>query len=313
MAVATAAIFGEDNLRQKEFAAGFISMIEAQGLLRGLPFNNWSDLPLIRGMQPGANVEIRVRGNSPAWTSVDEGDDAPDAIGGPDVTRVSVSVADSMVVDGLTDELRRRDDTGMFNIPAIVEWLADGYDRRVFAPKILALAEGFDETVGDDGDPLTWATVRQGLNKATNAAGVSEIGGQFCILSPQQWDSVRADIEASNGQIQMRRIYDSVQAQIQGSYVGTYDNVDFFKFAGLPEGTEGHVGFTSFYGNIWFAECMQAPATDSIHRILDLGVIAFDEESNRATRETTVYGYATLGAGIVFPAVGCQILGKGEA
>lgn len=294
-------------------AAAVLADIEDRGGLRAARFalTDLSAEVQKRGVKSGESTKIRIMRNTLTWADAgaEEAHGDPTDLGWRDVT---VAATDRLLNIPLTDELRRIDDTGAYNVDAMIPLVVESYALD-FSDAVAGLAGSVTESVGVDADPVTRATITAARNYVEKAAGQAPAGSIFCVLSQDQWNSYRADLESAGGSIAYRADLVGLQAFAQAGYAGSHDGIDFWTSAQVPEGTDGWQGMMGPYRQVWYAELPAAPATASQTRLLDAGPVTIEEGRDPGARETTIYGQVTRGIGFIFEECFVQILGAGPA
>ena len=212
----------------------------------------------------------------------------------------------------MTDNLRRRDATGLYNWPAIAARIVEGWDFTETAA-ILALADSMTNIAGLAADVTSWDTIREGINEV-ESNGENPTGRFLCALHTLQWQVVKADIESRGGAIQMRRSFDEAQMAGLGAYKGTYDNVDFFVSSRVPVSTGVYSGMLVAAGGIGSMAIRQAEATASMTVILDVGngLLTIEEDRDATNKLVEWIGAYTWGTTIVKQGLCCRIRGLGR-
>ena len=256
-------------------------------------------LNLVRGMTLAGTFNIQIDAAAAAWSSTNESTavSSPTAI---DPTYFEMSVVNYDIVYGTTDELRRRDATGVFEWPRIAKRIVLGWVLTE-TNLICDLADSMTNIVGATTDPCSWDLIREARDELT-ANGEHPTGRFLCVLHTAQMALVKSDIESRGGAIQMRRDYDEMQMAGRGNYVGTYDGIDFFETSRINVSTGVYSGMMVAPGGLGVLHIPQAEATQSQIRILDIngGMLTVEEVRDADDKQTRWIGAATVGFGIVF-------------
>ena len=282
--------------------------------LRGHPslvdISTLTPYPIPRGMPTDGVVVVPIRDGIDAWSSTAEttAAAADTAVG---MTTVSVSVADHDLCRGVTDQLRLRDQTGTWDLDSLAVEMVIGADKT-FTSAVAALASSISTTVGQADQALTWSVIKEAQG-SLHIRGMSFAVGLVCILHPEQWVAVQADIAAAGGQIQFRADMVSTQAARPTGYVGSYDGIDFYSLSAIPEGEEaGYVGMMIAAGAIGYLEIPQPMATPATVRVLDADVITVEEVRDGTNKRSRLIGAYTFGTQILRQELCVGILGAGS-
>lgn len=270
----------------------------------------------VAGMTLAGTFSMQINDQAALWGTTDEATSvaAPTDI---DPTYVSISVGNYDIAYAVSDELRRRDATGLYNWPAIADRIVRGW-QYTEANIILALADSMTNIAGAATDPTSWDTIREAKNEVEQN-GENPTGRFFCALHTNQWALVAADIESRGGAIQMRREFDEMQMAGMGAYKGSYDGIDFFVSSRVPVSTGVYSGMLVAPGGVGYLSIDQAEPTASMDVVLEVrrpgGGLALLVEEARDTDGKTVkwVGAKTYGATIIKQELCCRIRGTGRA
>lgn len=137
----------------------------------------------------------------------------------------NITVARRGLERDLSDMALSLDATGALNDQALADGLITAANLTVLT-LISTVVATFTSIVGTSGATLTHATVRS----AKQTLRTARVKGPYvCILSPKQFNEWETDFESLGGAVQMKTDQASQMAALTGmSYVGSWDNVDFF-------------------------------------------------------------------------------------
>lgn len=268
-------------------------------------------LNAVRGLTLAGTINIQIDDAAQVWAGTNEGTavSAPTQI---DPTYVEMSVANYDVVYGSTDELRRRDATGLYNWPRISQRIVLGW-MYTETDLLCDLADSMTNIVGATTDPCSWDLIREARDELTEN-GEHPVGNFLTVLHTAQMALVKADIESRGGAVQMRRDLDEMQIAGRGNYVGTYDGIDFFETSRINVAAGVYSGMMVAPGALGVLRIPQAEATVSQIRLLDIGggMITVEEVRDSDDKQTRWVGAATVGFSIIHQSKAVRIRSTGR-
>jgi len=268
-------------------------------------------LNAVRGLTLAGTINIQIDDAAQVWAGTNEGTavSAPTQI---DPTYVEMSVANYDVSYGSTDELRRRDATGLYNWPRISQRVVLGW-MLTETDLLCDLADSMTNIVGATTDPCSWDLIREARDELTEN-GEHPVGNFLTVLHTAQMALVKADIESRGGAVQMRRDLDEMQIAGRGNYVGTYDGIDFFETSRINVAAGVYSGMMVAPGALGVLRIPQAEATVSQIRILDIGggMITVEEVRDSDDKQTRWVGAATVGFSIIHQSKAVRIRSTGR-
>lgn len=262
-----------------------------------------------RGMTTAGTITVQINEAASAW-DVAASETAYGTNKDIDPTYASFSTGNYDVAYGVSDDLRRRDATGLYNWPRIAQRIVTGWDVT-FTGLVVALASSMTNSVGTTGNPITLDLIQDARDKIEVNGKSLAVGGFVCILAPQQWNMLRRDIQDRGGAVERRAEFDAMQMAGLGSYKGRYDGVDYYTSDQTAEASGDYSGSMFAAGGVGYLVLDQAPATPSQVRVLDAGI--FFVEEIRTGKTTNWAGQASIGASIVRQELCCKILSTGRS
>lgn len=275
----------------------------------------WRGLAGVRGMTLAGTVTIPIDDIANVFGSTNEATSVAAATQ-INPTSASFGVTNYEMVYGSTDELRRRDETGIYDIPLLTQRLIRGW-MMTETNILLDLADSMTNIVGAATDPASWDLIREARDEVEDN-GENPEGNFLCTLHTNQWALIRADIESRGGAIQMRRNLDEAQMAGMGNYKGTYDNIDFYATSRVNVAAGVYSGMLAAPGALGYARIPQAAPTQSTIVVLSVGnangepIILVEEKRGWDDRETKVVGRATYGATVLKQALCARIRSTGR-
>lgn len=267
-------------------------------------------MDLARGAPVDGVVQLTIQDQADLWGTTNE---STALVGSTTITptRVTVGVTNYDIAYGVTDELRRRDATGQYDLQGIAVRAVDGA-LYTFTSLICALADDWDLSVGTSGAPCTWNLIKRAATLAKIEAKSRADGLCVAIIHPRQWAQVEEDLAQADGARAHRRELDGVQIVKPPGYQGRYDGIDVYTCDRVLEDTGDYTGQVFYAGSIGYLLLDQAPPVESEYRVLDIGgKITIEEIRDGSAKKTTLAGAMTVGVAILRQALGCAIVSTG--
>lgn len=267
-------------------------------------------MDLARGAPVNGVVQITIEDQADIWSTTNESTALQSSIT-ITPTRVTVGVVNYDIAYTITDELRRRDATGQYDLERIAVKAVDGA-LYTFTSLVCALAGDWDETVGTSGAPCTFNLVKRAAILARINAKARADGLCVAILHPRQWAQVEEDLAQADGARAHRRELDEAQIVRPPGYQGRYDGIDVYTCDRVAEDGGDYTGQVFYAGAIGYVLLDQPPAVESEFRILDIGSkITIEEIRDGSAKRTTLGGAMTVGVSILRQELGCAVVSTG--
>lgn len=137
----------------------------------------------------------------------------------------SITVARRYLERDLSDFARALDGTGALDEMGLADGMMTGANLTMLS-LVVAVGATFTTVKGTSGATLTHATMLT-VKQALRTARVK--GPYVCILAPKQFNEWETDFNSLGGAVQMKTDQAAQMARLTGgSYVGSWDGVDFF-------------------------------------------------------------------------------------
>lgn len=296
-----------------ELAPIVLGAIEDRTMLSGLfvNVNNLFPASVPRGMPTNGVIRLTIDMPAPLMASTAETTDSPTATTIVP-TKVDVSFGQYAIAFESSDQLRLRDATGVYQLPALAAKIVLSA-QKTLTSLIAALAGSLTQSVGVSGDPPTWELVRQAADNNV-VRGLSETGDiQIAILHPRQWALIRQDLASATGARAQRRDLDAAQMARQVGFQGLYDDIAVWTVDAVAESSGDYTGMVVAPAAIGWGFIPAAPASQSEIRVLDVGIATAEEVRDAANKSTKLNGHAMLGVAILRDDLGTAVVSTGSA
>jgi hypothetical protein len=281
---------------------GHPSVVDASELL---PENWWV------GLTPGGAVTIPVDMVTPLMSSTAETTDIAGATTIDLQASKSISTGAYDLVFGVSNELRRRDASGRYQVVPIAGSILRSANYTATS-LICALATSASTTVGASGDPLTWDVIQEAADgimiTGLNQAG----GGVVCILHPRQWAAVKRDLASSSGARANRRELDAFQAAVAVGYQGTVDNIEIWTCDRVTESGGDYSGIMFARGGVVTAVVPPADPFPGQTVVLQTPLVAVTAQYDATDKSGKLIGDMTIGVSILHQELVREILSIGD-
>jgi hypothetical protein len=263
------------------------------------------------GLTPGGTITFPIDMAAPDMTSSDETTDvvAPTTI---DLTNVTMSTGLYDISYEVSNELRRRDQHGRYQVVPIAQSItrSAGYTATKL---VVALAPSATTTVGTTGTPLTWDVISDGAESIRASGKNQAVGDIVCILHPAQWRQVKADLASTTGARAERREFDQFQAAVMTGYQGKIDNIEIWTCDKVTESTGDYSGLMFCTGGVGMAIVPPAEAFPGQEIVLDTPLVQVSASYDAANKSGKLIGDMTIGVAILRQALVREVLSTGNA
>jgi hypothetical protein len=249
------------------------------------------------GLTPGGTITFVIDMALPTMSSTAETTDMVAATT-LDFTNTTMSTGAYDVCFGVSNELRRRDQHGLYQVVSIASRILRSAVVTV-TRLLVALAPSATTTVGTTGTPLTWDVIRSGA-QAIKRVGLSEAAGRVVvILHPAQWESVVDDLGSASGARAERRELDSAQMIGMVGFQGIWDDIEVWTSAAVTESGGDYSGLMFVRGGIGMAIVPPAEPAPGQDVVLQTPLVQVTAAYSFADKSTQLGGDMTVGVAIL--------------
>jgi hypothetical protein len=258
------------------------------------------------GLTPGGTITLPIDMVTPLMASTAETTDmvSPTTI---DLTSVTMSTGAYDLCFGVSNELRRRDQHGRYQVVRIASDITRSAVLTITS-LICALAPSASTTVGTTGTPLTWDVI---VSAAADirASGLNQAAGPVVvILHPAQWKAVTEDLASVGGARAQRREFDAFQTSAMVGYQGMVDDIEVWTCDRITESGGDYGGLMFVRGGIGMAIVPPAEAAPDQTVILQSPLVQVSASYSFADKSVQLGGDMTVGVSILRQALIREIL-----